>query len=131
MCIPILKFKVIALMTTALFATACGMACETWACPDELDVKLDRPVSSPYTLEVLFDGVSVDAIARTIHCEQTTVCGLEPVRMTPDPSNKALSIRVTTAEGSKVTEFNKISWSGRKVDNCHTCRSATITALAP
>lgn len=120
--------KIIAVMATALFATACNMGCDAWACIDKIIITLDKPVESSYKLELLVSGELIDSV--TVHCPSSDPCGTEPFPIQRSVGTP-LVVRVTTASGSKDTEFTSINWIKKREDNCHTCRSTIITALAP
>lgn len=131
-----MRTRTAALLGFCLFAAACSSEdCLLWGCDDDVYVKLASPVtSSSYTIELLVDGAQPGTLPgpKTVTCNDTTPCGLEPVKISAMMNNKnKFSVRVTTEAGSKVTEFASVSWTSKYKDNCHDCRSVTVTTLAP
>lgn len=125
--------RIIVLVGLCLFATACGMACDTWACDNDIWVKLASPVTSPsYIIEVLMEGAQPGSLPgpKTVNCSDSGSCGLEPVQIHAT-LNVPFTVRITTDASSKDTEFKSVRWTSSYKDNCHDCRTATITALAP
>lgn len=130
---PARRFKIAGVVAACLMVSGCNTGCELWGCPENITVKLSKPISSSwYAVELLVNGkpAGVPEPKRTVMCGSGEQCGVVPMSMLATV-NGPLSVRVTTEAGSKVTEYASVPWEITYLDNCHTCRSANLTVDAP
>lgn len=111
-----------------LLLEACT-GCQTFACVNGIRVTLARPPVAPYTVETLVNGAALPGsvparCAVGESCPTTVFFGGTPA--------ENVSLRVTTAQGVRTTDFPTVSYrSERPDDGCVTCRYADLVAQVP
>ena len=118
----------IASLTLVFGAAGCG--CDAWGCADGLYVRLDHTPASPWTIELLVNGVLQPGPPGAT-CDGSRQCD-PAVRYDMLPRN-GVSIRVTTPTGVRTTILPRIDYTGQqRSDHCHDCRGqAFVTANIP
>ena len=121
--------KYLIVLTGSLLFTACG--CNLVGCADGLRVRLDTLPTGAFQVELLVGGVVQPAPIEAT-CGGTSTCYQEVQFRNFNTDN--VSVRVTTANGTRVTPFAKVVYT-RSYPNGRgcgpTCRYATVTALVP
>lgn len=115
----------------ALAFQGCSTGCSLVGCVSGLRVHLAALPTGAFQVAVLVDGVVQDAPAEAT-CAGTTVC-YQDILFTTTASER-VSVRVTTATGSRVTEIANITYAKSRPNGsgCDPeCRNATVTAQLP
>jgi hypothetical protein len=121
--------RIFAVGVLPLALQACG--CDTSGCVDGLNVKFASAPSSPWTVELLVNGVLPKASFAT-SCDGTREC---PSGASFDTDVRdGLSVRITTSTGVRTTSLPRINYARPSSSNnwCEECRgSAEVTVPVP